>query len=68
MEILYLMIPITLILVGVIIVFLWWSSKTGQYDDLEGPAWKILMDDDTPSPPKSPEESDDKNSADSEKQ
>lgn len=48
MEVLYLIIPITLILVTVIIVFLWWSSRSGQYDDMEGPAWRILMDDDTP--------------------
>lgn len=48
MEVLYLVIPITLVLVTVIIAFLWWSSRSGQYDDMEGPAWKVLMDDDTP--------------------
>jgi cbb3-type cytochrome oxidase maturation protein len=48
MEVLYLVIPITLVLVTVIIAFLWWSSRSGQYDDMDGPAWKILMDDDTP--------------------
>ena len=24
----------------------WWSGKNGQFDDLEGPAHRILMDDD----------------------
>jgi cbb3-type cytochrome oxidase maturation protein len=23
-----------------------WSLKTGQYDDLEGAAWRAIMDDD----------------------
>ena len=59
MEILYLIIPITLILVGIIICFLWWSSRSGQYDDMEGPAWRILMDDDTPKPEEPTEKTDD---------
>ena len=25
-----------------------WALKTGQYDDLEGAAWRALMDDDAP--------------------
>jgi nitrogen fixation-related uncharacterized protein len=25
----------------------WWSVKSGQFDDLEGPAYRILDDDDT---------------------
>lgn len=24
----------------------WWSVKSGQMDDLEGPAYRILLDDD----------------------
>ena len=27
--------------------FFWWSGKNGQFDDLEGPAHRILMDDDS---------------------
>lgn len=27
-----------------------WSLKSGQYDDLEGAAWRILQDDDKPKP------------------
>jgi cbb3-type cytochrome oxidase maturation protein len=26
----------------------WWSLKSGQYEDLEGPGYRILMDDDRP--------------------
>lgn len=27
---------------------IWWAVKSGQFDDLEGPAQRILMDDDDP--------------------
>ena len=46
MESMYILVPISLILGAVIIYFFWWSGKTGQFDDLEGPAHRILMDDD----------------------
>jgi cbb3-type cytochrome oxidase maturation protein len=47
MESLYLLIPLSLLLVAVIAVFFYWSIKNGQFDDLEGPGHAILMDDDT---------------------
>lgn len=46
MESLYILIPISIILAFIIGYFFWWSGKTGQFDDLEGPAHRILMDDD----------------------
>ena len=46
MEIIYLLIPISLILLVVIVWILLWAVKDGQYDDLEGPAHRILMDED----------------------
>lgn len=46
MEVLYLLIPIALLLVGVMIVAFFWAVKSGQFDDLEGPAYQILMDED----------------------
>lgn len=36
------------IFVLLIIVGVFWSIKSGQFDDLEGPAARILMDDDDP--------------------
>lgn len=48
MEILYLLIPVSIILVFAIAVAFWWSVKSGQFDDLEGPGFRILMDDDKP--------------------
>jgi cbb3-type cytochrome oxidase maturation protein len=46
MDILYLLIPLSLVLVFVIAVFFWWSLRSNQYDDLDGPGYRILMDDD----------------------
>ncbi len=48
MEILYLLIPISVLLVFGIAWAFWWSVKSGQFDDLEGPGFRILMDDDLP--------------------
>jgi len=48
MEILFLLIPLAIGLMAVAVVFFLWTVKSGQYDDLEGPAHRILMDDDDP--------------------
>ena len=48
MEILYLLIPLSVVLVFLIAVVFWWSLKSGQFEDMEGPAYRILMDDDRP--------------------
>ena len=46
MEVLYLLIPLSLVLVGVIVWIFLWAIRSGQFDDMEGPAHRILMDDD----------------------
>ena len=51
MEILYLLIPIAILLVAAMVAGFIWASKTGQFDDLEGPAHRILMDKDEPQEP-----------------
>ena len=48
MESIYLLIPLSLVLVGGIVWAFFWAVKSGQFDDLEGPAHRILMDDDEP--------------------
>ena len=45
METLFLLIPISLLLLGLIVWILLWAVRSGQYDDLEGPAHQILWDD-----------------------
>lgn len=46
MDILYLLVPLSLVLVFVIGAVFWWSLRNGQFDDLEGEGFRILMDDD----------------------
>ena len=46
MEIVYLLIPISLVLIGLVIAAFLWAIKSEQFDDLEGPAHQILMDND----------------------
>jgi cbb3-type cytochrome oxidase maturation protein len=48
MEILYLLVPLSVVLVFLVAVVFWYALASGQFDDLEGPAHRILMDDDTP--------------------
>lgn len=48
MDILYLLIPLSVVLVFIIGVVFWWSIRSGQFDDLDGPAYRMLMDDDGP--------------------
>ena len=52
MEILFLLIPLAVGLMIVAVAFFLWTVKSGQYDDLEGPAHRILMDDDDPMIPR----------------
>ena len=46
MEIIYLLLPIALILVVIIVWIFMWAVKSDQFEDLEGPAHRIIMDDD----------------------
>ena len=46
MDILYLLIPLSIVLVFLIGWVFWWSLGNGQFDDLEGPAHRVLQDDD----------------------
>jgi cbb3-type cytochrome oxidase maturation protein len=46
MEIMYLLVPVSVILVFIIGIAFWWSLRSGQYDDLEGPGYRVLMDND----------------------
>lgn len=48
MDIMFLLIPMSVIIVFVIGAIFWWSLRGGQFEDLEGPAFRILMDDDSP--------------------
>ena len=51
MSIIYVLIPLGLLLVAAAVWAFFWAVKNGQFDDLETPAWRILMDDDRKPPP-----------------
>lgn len=51
MDILYLLIPMAIILVAAMVGAFLWAAKSGQFDDLEGPAHRILMEEDEPQVP-----------------
>ncbi len=46
MDIIYLLLPVALIILIIIIVVFLWAVKSDQFEDMEGPAHRILMDDD----------------------
>ena len=46
MSILYLLIPLGLLLLGLAVWAFFWAVGTGQFDDLDTPAWSVVMDDD----------------------
>ena len=46
MEILFLLIPLGVVIALAIGAAFWWSADSGQFDDLDSPGQKILMDDD----------------------
>ena len=47
MEALFLLIPLS---IGIVFIAIWMffgMSDSGQFDDMVGPAWRILQDDDS---------------------
>jgi cbb3-type cytochrome oxidase maturation protein len=48
MTVLLYLIPIALLLGGLGLVMFIWSLKSGQFDDLDGDARRILLDDEKP--------------------
>jgi len=51
MNILLMLIPLSLVLLGVAVAAFVWAVKRGQFDDLDTPALDILEDDERPLPP-----------------
>lgn len=51
MEVIRGLIPLMIILGLAFVVIFFWTVRSGQYEDLEGDANRILMDDDDPNLP-----------------
>jgi len=44
MSLVSVLIPVTMLLVGFGLWAFFWAVRTGQFDDLDIPAWEILVD------------------------
>lgn len=51
MSIIFVLIPLGLTLLVAAVLAFFWAVRTGQFDDLESPAWRILMDNERQPPP-----------------
>ncbi|WP_290650163.1 cbb3-type cytochrome oxidase assembly protein CcoS [Aquisalimonas sp.] len=47
MNILFVSIPISLVLLALGVWAFFWAVRSGQYDDLDSPAYSILLDEET---------------------
>lgn len=54
MDSLYVLIPVTFVLLGLAVAAYLWSVSSGQFDDLDKAAHSILFDDEDPIAPPSP--------------
>lgn len=45
MSILFALIPLAIVLLALAVWAFFWAVRTGQFDDLESPAVRILLDD-----------------------
>ena len=50
MNIIFVLIPLGLLLLLAAVFAFFWAIRSGQFDDLETPAWRILLDDDRKPP------------------
>jgi cbb3-type cytochrome oxidase maturation protein len=48
MEVMVVLVPLALGLGFMGLLAFLWSLRSGQYDDLDGAAWRAIMDDDEP--------------------
>ena len=56
MEVIYGLIPSMIIIGIILVIILFWAIKSGQFDDMEGDARRILMDEDLTPEKKPPED------------
>ncbi len=58
MSVLYVLIPLGLVLLGLAVWAFFWAVGSGQFDDMDTPAWRVVMDDDR-APPERDEKKED---------
>jgi len=57
MEAVFLLVPLAAVLALGTVAALFWAVRSGQFEDLEGPAHRILSDDDLAPPEREPSRS-----------
>lgn len=50
MNVVFGLVGVTVVLLMVIVMVMLWAIRSGQFEDMEGPAWRIVMDDDRADP------------------
>lgn len=45
MNIIFIMIPMAIVLIAMAVAFFFWATNNKQFDDLDSPAYRILLDD-----------------------
>jgi cbb3-type cytochrome oxidase maturation protein len=50
METIFVLLPLALLIAAIAVGFFIWAARSGQFDDLETPAVRILFDDEEPAP------------------
>jgi len=48
MDVVFALVGVSIVLVIAIAIVLMWAVRSGQFEDMEGPAWRVVMDDDRP--------------------
>ncbi len=48
METIFVLLPLALLIAAISVGFFIWAARSGQFDDLETPAVRILFDDEAP--------------------
>ncbi len=46
MNIIYILIPLGLVVLAVAVFAFFWAVRAGQFDDMDTPAWSVVLDDD----------------------
>ena len=60
MNIVYVLVPLGLVLVGLGLWAFFWAVGSGQFDDLDSPGWSVLSDDEAGPPDSKPRREDDR--------
>ena len=51
METIFVLLPLALLIAAIAVGFFIWAARSGQFDDLDTPAVRILFDDEEPQRP-----------------